>query len=298
MNAIRPTLDLSRFPSARNRVRGEFRAVQAELLPQSGERVTIAVVAKINQAWHAFATPNLDQLSCVYGSTASLFKEAADQIVAEINAENFQNQSMDFEGINLPLGNLSWSSWIRTTAGHDTDDAMQAAIGQASSLAAFYLSAARKISSAHLADLKKIPAMAQRGSESLGKKDVVKQILSGLEQKAPNLARFMRARRPDAPIDAPDFIGGRAAAEFSVLRHRRLTRDLPEVQASLWRLDAFRSGQRTGIAFVYTDAPSDGGQYGEILHRAVEQAHVRGLRLVPHSETDRMVSELVQAEAA
>ncbi len=289
--------DLSSFPKIRNEVQVEFRAVQAELLPQSGEKITVAVVAKDNHQWSAIAVPDLERLSCVYGSSALVFKDAADDFVKYINNLGAGTKEQDFLDLDLQLQNFSLSSSQRKTTGSTIEDALNAAIGQVSFLAAFHF-----LPSADAVLVEDIVAVSvppkKQNTGSLNRKELVKLVLHSLDEKSSNLAGFMKSRRVKAPIDAPDYVSQRSAAEFTVLRHKRLSFDLPDVQASLWRLDAYKSSDREAVAFVYTDSPSDEGELGEVLGRATEQARQHNLLLVPRTDPDQLVSRLLQMEAA
>ena len=291
-------LDTSRFPAVREGVRGEFRAVQAELLPNSGERITIAVVIRVGQHWHAMAAPNLESFECVYGTGARVLKEVAHEIVGSLKNASHEAKGQNFNDLLLPLRNLFWSDWERTVTGNSEADAMRAAICQASFLGAFQVNEdnVKALLPKVAPDI--VPEKKTSTANSLTKNQVIKQVISGLDSTAPQLASFMRKRRQNAPLDAPDFVGGRAAAEFAVLRHKSIKNDLPDVQASLWRLNAYRGGLRSAVAFVYTDAPIDTGDYGQVLTRMKAQARDRDLQLVPRDSTREIVTELVHLEAA
>lgn len=285
------------FPTKRVGASGSFRALQAELLPNSDERVTIAVVARFGDRWRAVSVPGLELLECAIGQTALLFKQTADDFVNYIETVNGASQLPDHTSLKLPISTLTWSSWTRNIEGSDWQDVSNVALAQSSLLAAIRHvedRANRQQAALPASD----PASITTKVVNLTKARLLKEVAGSLEYQAPDLSRYLRVNRPKAPLDSPDFIGSRTAAEFSVLRAKSIKGDLPEVQASLWRLDAFSGGQRSAIAFVKTDEQNESTDYGQLLERVTNQATARHLKLVAVTDIDRITSDLISMEHA
>jgi hypothetical protein len=116
------------FPPDRSAARIKYRPLFVELVPNSGERLVIGIVANDGKQWHVAPANRWSVVAAALGHTTTLLTEIIDEVIRFYRDELTSRK--DVSDLKPPFSTISFGEQ-RLTAGHTLEEALQNALSLA-----------------------------------------------------------------------------------------------------------------------------------------------------------------------
>jgi hypothetical protein len=113
------------FPPDRSSARIKYHPLYVELVPNSGERLVVGIVANDGKQWHVAPANRWSNVAAALGRTTTLLTEIIDEVIRFYRDELTSRK--DVTDLKPPFSTISVGEQ-RLTAGHTVEEALQNAL--------------------------------------------------------------------------------------------------------------------------------------------------------------------------